>query len=339
MNDRKAFTLVELLVVIAIIGFLIALLLPAVQAAREAARRMQCMNNLKQIGIAIHNYHDTNSAMPAAFNYMGDGKANEMINHSSWGWCMSLATYMEMQSICDALDFSSKRCYEVATQVVSQSADGIRYYELMKLSLAAFRCPSDDGGPVNTCRGFGNIATFKLDQAKYPIGNANYVLNQGMQPDGVGGGNVHQKPIPRGPFYMNSWFNFSSVDDGLSNTFAAGERDTKHESSVWVGVGVAEDIQYGTPRGVGRTHTPLNAPVTHNASGQVQEITGMKGFASRHPGGAHFCLLDGSVRFVSDTINSDTTSWGAWTGITNDAAIGVYQCLSVRNDGRSVSVP
>lgn len=190
--------------------------------------------------------------------------------------------------------------------------------------------PSDDGDSLNGIRDFGN---------------ANYVLNQGMQPDGIQGSPflLHMHPIARGPFHMNSWFNFSSISDGLSNTFAVGERDTKHEGSLWLGVGIPADGPYGTTRGIGRTHIHLNIPVTNNDLGQVIDplTRDMKGFSSRHPGGANFCLLDGSVRFVSDTINSvnDATVWAYNTGITDGSKIGVYQCFSVRDDGRSVSLP
>ncbi|MDR0870728.1 MAG: DUF1559 domain-containing protein [Planctomycetaceae bacterium] len=346
-----AFTLVELLVVIAIIGVLIALLLPAVQAAREAARRMQCTNNMKQIGLAFHNYHDTCDSLPAAINFTAArpnpvSSNDEKASLPYWDWTSSVSSFLELQATFDAFNFRSNSLESVVLDIKNSTAQGNIWYETAKKVIPAFRCPTDDGSSVNAIRDFGGGAAL-LDKTKKPLGTANYIVSQGM---GYATLNWNKSPFynssltygvpPRGVFYFNSWHNFSAVTDGTSNTFALGERDTKHEATVWFGA-AADDNYWGGTRAIGRTHRDLNLAVVNNDIGQVTVANGQKGFSSRHPGGANFCYLDGSVHFISETITSvtDSTVWEGGKELKDIEKLGVYQCLSIRDDGRTVSQP
>jgi prepilin-type processing-associated H-X9-DG protein len=318
---------------------LIALLLPAVQAAREAARRMRCSNNMKQIGIALHNYHDTCGSLPAAINYTGTA-TSAATDTPYWAWQTSIAPFLELQSLFDSLDVRSKTLVTVVTEIKNETAQGNIWYEIVKKPLPAFRCPSDDGGNLNTIRDFGG-GTPLLNKATKPLGTANYVLSQGLHFAVIDWSlsPFYNKGTPRGVFYANSWHNFNAITDGTSNTFAMSERDTKHEATIWFGGSQVNDNANGGIRSVGRTHLELNLAVVNNDLGQVTTTNGQKGFSSRHSGGANFLYVDGSVHFVTDTINSvvNSTIWNATDGIKDLSTAGVYQCLGERNDGRTVS--
>ncbi len=146
-DPRAGFTLVELLVVIAIIGILIALLLPAVQAAREAARRTQCSNNCKQIGLALHNYHDTHRSFPMAmFISFTDPAAPGSVNAQSWG--TALLPYMEQQPLYDQLDHSLAPCQPIGS---------VANIAVICTPVAGFVCPSAPGGIEREYRGSGAL--------------------------------------------------------------------------------------------------------------------------------------------------------------------------------------
>ena len=347
---RGAFTLVELLVVIAIIGMLVALLLPAVQAAREAARRMTCTNKLKQIGIALHNHHDTLNTLPPTLHYIGTN-SEQGLTHPYWSWHMLIAPYMEMQALSDFFQVSTNSARDVtrAAKVGTEysTPQGVEWYAVMSKPQPTFRCPSDPGTGLSDARNFGgeNNQVQWLDRTVQPMGGGNYIVNQGMEfhtlawNSGVLGLGTPAQGRPRGPFYINSWLSLGAISDGTSNTFAAGERDTNHEMPLWFAASQANDESWGGVRIFGRTHVDLNMPVVRNNLGQVTTTNGMKGFASCHVGGANFVFLDGSVRFFSNTIESVVTGWNSANGIHDVNRIGVYQVLSIRDSGRAVSGP
>ncbi len=193
MPKRRGFTLIELLVVIAIIGILISLLLPAVQAAREAARRIQCTNNLKQIGLALHNYHGTHNALPIGCIVTRDSAGNPLFG--GWGPLARILPYIEGQNQYNACNFSLKN--ETPENITA-----------MGLVTATFLCPSDPStGKVFVDDGVNRA-------------NTNYGMNRG---DWYVWGGLVSKQAPRAPFRTNESFPFSSFTDGLSSTMVVAE--------------------------------------------------------------------------------------------------------------------
>lgn len=271
---RKGFTLVELLVVIAIIGILIALLLPAVQAAREAARRTSCSNNMKQIGLAMHMHHDSFSRLPAGWDAFDATTGKPYgLGVPGWGWAARILPYLEQANVQNRLiDFNKP--------VTDPANDAVRV-----LVLANFRCPSDVGNDK-----FLNVNE-ETGQGTYEFATANYVGAWGT-------GDVHvcgTLPVglqcsSDGSFFHNSTIRFAEITDGLSQTIVAGERTSKLDYSTWVGT--VEGIDCAPGRILGTAWYPPNSasPNTHD-------------FSSMHPSGANFLLGDGSVRLIPSGID------------------------------------
>lgn len=266
--QRQGFTLVELLVVIAIIGVMVGLLLPAVQAAREAARRMQCSNNFKQIGIAVHNYHDTFGTFPPGFtDYIGDGG-------NGWGWGVFLLPFMEQSALYDAINPTKQRFPLANTEDL---------YKVCQTPVAAYRCPSDPGRELNNHR--GNFAT------------SNYIGLWGSNSAAgthTGAGN--------GMFFYRSRLKMRDVLDGTTNVLMIGERafpDSANSGKPWRG-GIYAGVRTDLGPGWGSTMRGVWTTPNHSLNG-----TDVWAFSSLHPGGVQFVLVDGSVRHVSESINSD----------------------------------
>lgn len=326
---RRGFTLIELLVVIAIIAILIALLLPAVQQAREAARRSSCKNNLKQIGVALHNYHDTFKMFP-----MG-GIRHALAEQQGWGWGAYILPQMDQAPLFQSMNVNGQNLYQLLSTSAGQT--------LAATPLPAFICPSDEGangimdGPrLNSRRGrhfnSGNGNGANVGTA-YRVGKSNYVAV-------CGSGDVSrrddQNPRPDGAMYLNSSIRMRDITDGSSNTLLVGERDYFCHQGAWVGNrnphgGGAQGADYT----MGRVTRPINEP--SNANHKCTE-----GFSSPHTGGAQFLLGDGRVVFLSENIN-----YAAHSVANNDnprpfnsdaerQAAGVYQRLGVRNDDQVV---
>jgi prepilin-type N-terminal cleavage/methylation domain-containing protein/prepilin-type processing-associated H-X9-DG protein len=264
---RAAFTLVELLVVIAVIGILIALLLPAVQAAREAGRATSCKNNLKQIGLALHNYHDVMGQLPAGW------LAEQPEGVPGWGWASAILPQMEQTN----LDGQILRGLSIEDP----------YHKTVRETLIkSYVCPSDGSRPKIFGIGTGGFPGDDVDQASplFQVARSNYVGVFGTfeLEDAPSAGN--------GVFFHNSEVLFASIADGLSNTFLIGERDSRLGSSVWTGM--ISQANEPMARVVGITdHTP-NTPTRH-----------FDDFSSLHPGGVHFLMADGSVRRYDDGID------------------------------------
>ena len=274
-SRRRGFTLIELLVVIAIIAVLIALLLPAVQQAREAARRTQCKNNLKQVGLALHNYHDNFGALPPGWVGVTGG-ASDIYGVNAWGWAARILPQIDQGPLYNQINFNVKmEAVENATQRVT--------------SLSAYRCPSDTG-PGNKWTIQSSSGTNLVDLAV-----ANYVGVFGISDIDNCVGTPNSPCLGEGAFFQNSKILFRDFSDGLSNTIVVGEHKTRRDSgfnwtSTWAGVVTNGDN--AIVRILGTTdHTP-NAPANH-----------IDDFSSYHVGGAHFVLGDGSVRFVSTNID------------------------------------
>ncbi len=202
-RNGRGFTLVELLVVIAIIGILVALLLPAIQAAREAARRTQCSNHLKQIGLALQNYHDTYQILPPS--YVNNGP------DIKWGWGLLILPFMENQALFDNID--PIRWGGGGGNAVHRADQN----EFLEEKIDSYRCPSDpmsrDTNPYFTGTG--------------PAGASNYVISEGVAAYDTGASHTSHT--------------FADIYDGLSNTILVGERDTsdipgnEHAGAIWPG--------------------------------------------------------------------------------------------------------
>jgi len=318
---RRGFTLVELLVVIAIIGVLVALLLPAVQAAREAARRSSCTNNLKQLGLALHNHHDTFLKFPAGADQTTNG------NRQMWGWGAHILPFIEEDNLHGLL--------RVSDQDLVDTLNDAALRPLSQTEIDAFICPSDPGGHLmqggqmngssgRHFNGDANIGNgFRVSKSNYVavcgIWDVDYSRNDGV-------------------LYRGSSQRFRDITDGTSNTFLLGERNSFCAQGAWIG---NRNIGGGGPQGcdytLGRVSRPLNHP--NNGSHQCTE-----GFASQHPGGGLFAFADASVQFISETIDFRNGGMGQDRGNHNDSQgasynannLGTYQRLGIRNDGQTL---
>jgi prepilin-type N-terminal cleavage/methylation domain-containing protein len=294
-RSHKAFTLVELLVVIAIIGILIALLLPAVQAAREAARRSQCTNNLKQLGLAMHNYHDTHKKFP--YGYLETGTL-----HKRTCWAQEIWPYMEQQPL---YDMYMEDTHEWVMDVDPAVRDA---------QIAGFNCPSDGSAPA-----FGGNGG--LRNGGYGAQGNYIVCTGGPDPTGnIYDGIMHYGTRDLGGmFYRRSETTFADILDGSSNTLMASEGIIRGKATG--GWGDAGAYWGGAPHGgYGfTTLEPPNSPLPdrmydckdndwpQSPCSDTGGTDDHRTFArSYHPGGAVFVLGDGSVRFISETVNLTT---------------------------------
>lgn len=303
-SARTGFTLVELLVVIAIIGILIALLLPAVQAAREAARRMSCSNNLKQIGIALHNYHDAMGVFPTGI------VATMPPNRPKWGWAALILPYMEQGALHESTDVKGVGLFPQITAAVGGNA---ALDANLKTVISGYRCPSDTTDDLlGTDSATGRV--FDYGGAQYEAPVSNYIGSAGL---------YDQPAANNGVLFANSIVAFRDILDGTSNVIAVGERSNEHWKGpgTWLGAADLLNDSNGIYHTIGHVRYPINDPAPANCR---------DGFSSYHPGGAMFVFCDGSVHFLSETITSNADTGNA---SYNRSAIGLYQQLAIRDDG------
>ena len=313
-SSLRGFTLIELLVVIAIIAVLIALLLPAVQQAREAARRTQCRNNLKQIGLALHNYHDAYAAFPPgnALSTLspdaGYGVDLTTANRAAgYGWAAYILPYLDQAPLFNKLDVNGLELVRLMQQAAKRP--------LAQQNLAAYRCPSDTAPDLNDQRAFTN-AIF----GDTSVATSNYVGVHGTRwSHAVEWIKTQQDPF--GIFWPASRVNISSISDGTSDTFMVGERNWDNLAAIWVGTrNYCGNGDVGLRQIVGITNWKINLPGTNSP----------RAFHSNHTGGAHFLFADGSVRFIAENIDFNNT-----LSVATDpqSFIGTYQRLGQRADG------
>lgn len=273
-NRTRGFTLIELLVVIAIIAVLIALLLPAVQQAREAARRTQCRNNLKQIGLALHNYHDNFQTLPPGWIGVTMAQA-DVSGTNGWSCFARVLPQIDQSPLYNQINFN------VAVGAAANAT-------VRTTMLAAFRCPSDIGPDKWT------IPTAGTTTPLADVAAASYAGVFGKDEVDNCNGLAPGAPCNSdGVFFLNSRIRFADVTDGLSNTLIVGERCSRVNNGwlyTWAGVISGGDNPICRILG--------DTDVTPNGN-DVR----MDEFASRHIGGAQFVLGDGAVRFIKTNID------------------------------------
>jgi prepilin-type N-terminal cleavage/methylation domain-containing protein/prepilin-type processing-associated H-X9-DG protein len=321
---RSGFTLVELLVVIAIIGVLVALLLPAVQAARESARRMRCSNNLKQMALAIHNYVDNFKSVPIGHMFRGhfDGNVNDADGGTGFGWATAILPYVEQGNLYNQFDL----------RLPVSNASPSKNLLLAQTVLPMFSCPSDFKPKNRTDGAVTNSAT-----ASYKACGSAY---NGWSGGGVGA--TINRDRFNGVFDRDNRagsLRLAEIVDGTSNQFLIAECKWKMDNG-------------GRNRGriFGSTDQPGWAQGASNAlmlNGRWQiNWTAPEGnpqphrtAGSNHPGGAQFGFADGSVRFVTENIQHTATAWNVKRpyATAKGQPYGMYQRLFSIGDGYQIT--
>ncbi|QDT52711.1 putative major pilin subunit [Caulifigura coniformis] len=297
----RGFTLIELLVVIAIIAILIALLLPAVQQAREAARRTQCRNSLKQLGLAMHNYHDAFNMFPGV-SYDHEIQGGDENLHASYGWAVFLFPYIDQAPAYNQLAPGGLRLHD-AVKVPA-------LLTILQTPIPVFRCASDTGPTLNTHYPINDRSGTAAQRKAVAMSNYVGVSSAGdvdrLDTNGtfVPATNVQGNKIgKRG---------IRDMTDGTSNTLMIGERAWK-----LAGVEIGAANVYGHNGNADIEHSPsyVDGFISVVAGGKpdmneiatcgtaCNDVDGRQGFSSVHTGGAHFLAGDGSVRFVSENID------------------------------------
>lgn len=314
LTKSRGFTLIELLVVIAIIAVLIALLLPAVQQAREAARRTQCKNNLKQLALGLHNYEGAHSVLPPGwvasqgFTYVnGTNSTTGVDGQGSWGWAALVLPYIDQANLSNSLQVG---------QDIRSALDDTTKLALMQQVYPAFKCASDTAPTFNDRRQFAGYSNTIRN-----LSTSNYVgWNSGSW--GWLPGDTAGAESRKGLFTMNSNIGFRDVTDGLSNTIMLGERMYKTFQSGTCTINCKAAVifanewnnlfansrrnpRYGNTNTLGMGEGGINAIITGDPTNPGLNCNAIcaRGAASYHVGGAQFAMADGSVRFISETID------------------------------------
>lgn len=293
--SRRAFTLVELLVVIAIIGTLVGLLLPAVQQAREAARRAQCINNLKQTGLALQNYHEARRTLPEGWLCNPDSSdAHHAEEGVGWGWAARILPYVEENATAKSID--------IKTPIASASS------AVLGAVIPGFLCPSDAAAGKPTFNPGEESGTDNSHEHPDQTPGANtYTRTNYVGMFGTNSWEAHALEAEEvaadhhdagepydgnGMFFANSRMPFRHVTDGLSKTIMVGERDSRIGGSLWIGMvaGLAEPIG----RAVAHGHHAPNGNPAEQHFGDI---------SSRHQGGANVVFADGHCDFIAETVD------------------------------------
>ncbi|WP_436716543.1 DUF1559 domain-containing protein [Roseiconus lacunae] len=405
VRTRQGFTLVELLVVIAIIGILVGLLLPAVQAAREAARRMSCSNNFKQIGLAIHNYHSAYKQLPIAGSGTSRAMNNVDVSNRSSRWFLSYAVgllpFIEQQGLWDHISNPSTETVTGGTPPNGQwpamgPAPWVTNYKPWATEIPGYRCPSDPQtsppglGRMNYAACYGDASNTVNNGGRNEGG---YISNQNdpTNSDFFGRGPTNfnwlverSQAANRGFFWARRKMAFRDVLDGLANTIAAGEilsdggqrhiNTSNAELSLQYGGGDAaapadasnsaqidpENPQRWLPgtelggttekRGMRwadyrLNYTAFQTIIPPNGVTVTRSNDNSEGFftaGSNHQGGCHILMGDGSVQFITESIDSgDQTqapvqTRGPWPLAGSSSPYGVWGALGTRDTGEVI---
>jgi prepilin-type N-terminal cleavage/methylation domain-containing protein/prepilin-type processing-associated H-X9-DG protein len=302
---RYAFTLIELLVVIAIIAVLIGLFLPAVQKVREAASRMKCENNLKQIGLGLHNYHDTNHQFPSGYVASEPNGDPNFSSAPGWGWATFLLPYIEEGNLYNQIQPSIQANSPINSSAVAAA---------IQTHISLYVCPSDQTPP-----GAFNVRSLPSNPS-YPLvyfqGSASGVMagpssyaacvgrDEDSDADGITGSGV---------FYCNSQTQITNIADGTSQTILIGERAWVNAQGVWAGAIPGCAMAFGPQNAClsiisgGMPNSPIYAPPmlvqchAHLVNPTTDTDGGLDDISSMHPGGANVLFADGSVHLTRST--------------------------------------
>jgi len=346
--QRRGFTLIELLVVIAIIAILVALLLPAVQQAREAARRSSCKNNLKQIGLALHNYHDTYGMFPMGISHLrggcslddGDADGNYIRDFNrrfgSWSWQAMIMPFLEQGALYDSVGVGRQEANVALNSAVNRG--------LLQVPVAVLNCPSDYGPILNT---YSNRRPTRSNGTTLEsVAKSNYVASHHHHLatcNNTGGAIATSNILNRagempfsGIFAHSSSVSMRDITDGTSNTIMAGERtwglaingadgmDAPRAANQFVSAGVVADR---SNTGFGSVMGTLRTKINFAANNDDGRRFARQGYSSQHKGGAQFLMADGSVRFISENIQHNDAT---------EAIDSTLEALVGRNDGLTV---
>jgi prepilin-type N-terminal cleavage/methylation domain-containing protein/prepilin-type processing-associated H-X9-DG protein len=304
-TGRYAFTLIELLVVIAIIGILVGLLLPAVQAVRAAAARASCVNNLKQIGLALVNFHDRNLSFPSGYVATAPSGDPNFATAPGWGWASFILPYLEQNALFNQI----QGAIDSNTSITDPSvASAIRTF------LPLYVCPADNAPrtafPVYSLAGNTSYPLVYNEGAPGTImaGPSSYAAccgrDEDSDADGVTGSGI---------FYCNSKTRITDITDGSSNTILVGEKAWSNANGVWVGAIPGGAMVFGSSNPClwaisgGLPNSPIYAPPmlvqshAHLVNPTADADGGLDDFSSMHVGGANVLAADGSVHFVLST--------------------------------------
>jgi prepilin-type N-terminal cleavage/methylation domain-containing protein/prepilin-type processing-associated H-X9-DG protein len=319
---NRGFTLIELLVVIAIIAILIALLLPAVQQAREAARRTECKNHLKQLGLALHNYHDVYKLFPMRGHAgLPPATVNNMQVEGAWGWGAMILPQIDQAPLFNQLQVGAGNVVPRDPANMTSiddytTAAGNTREALFVTVIPVYHCPSATGGNINPYqKKMGTLMYGLSNQVAPPTDN---LLNPSDRER-----RIIAKPI-------------RDISDGTSNTFLAGEKSLLTGPFVAIGAAWGASRYCSHPINVISAHVPMNTPFDGTLDATINcFLENTPAFATRtvaasaHEGGCHFLMCDGAVRFISENIQCNPVPGGVTGNFT-------YQNLFNINDRNPV---
>jgi len=333
-SSRRAFTLIELLVVIAIIAILIALLLPAVQQAREAARRTQCRNNLKQLALGFHEYVDSYHLFPIAFQRTTNtGNQAAPFETSHWSWGASILPFIDQGPAYNVLNVGGFRLHESLMIPIGKKT--------LVTPISTFQCPSDGSPRVNSFKEGDYNRNLSDSTTDVAAALSNYVVS----------GESSTSTVPlidqitfgpcTGVGFENSKVGFQNITDGKSYTLLLGERASKIHNVESGAANVFGFSSTNNPQSstagintnctaaVGLCYNGINWTAT-NPDHQT------RGYHSNHAGGAMFALCDGSVRFISEDIDYNFTTTPSVTSINGAWIDSIFERLAGKSDGQPI---
>lgn len=330
-KSKTGFTLVELLVVIAIIGILIGMLLPAVQQVREAARRTQCANNIRQIALANHNYESAHEHFPPGFVLKTDTSGDPIEN--LWSWSSQILPQLELENVYNILN--------VKEGSLTDAASGLEPGQLQALqsNYPVFRCPTSGAPNLNNEFNLGGVRYGVVDNNGNDVATAvsNYVgVNNSSSPNAMEHVMLRfRNQQPNGIFFDNSEVTFGQISDGSSNTFMLGERTWDFNNPIPgednFRAGASNPFGFSSRRSSNGSNQiqVMGRVVLATGSGEINStfvLHAGRGFSSNHPGGLNIANCDGSVQFLP---NATPTGQIFFNGVEDIA----FQSRLARNDG------